>query len=131
MHEVAIAQAILEQVGVELGRAKATGRVTRIEVAVGRLSGVNPDALRFALELLAPGTLLESARLDIQQPKPICCCTACGARTEIDELQTDCPACASPEITFEGGRELILQAIELDESPPPVCPDPPSVSRCR
>ena len=125
MHEVAIADAIIEQVVAELGRAGATGRVTRIEVAVGRLSGVNPDALRFALELLAPGTLVESARLDIHQPKPLCCCAACGARTEIDELETHCPVCASPDVTLQGGQELILQAIELEEANPPARSESP------
>jgi hydrogenase nickel incorporation protein HypA/HybF len=115
MHEVAIVDALIEQVEEEVRRAEATGRVTRLELPIGRLSGVNPDSIRFALELLTPGTLLESARVDIRQPQVFCACSACGTRTEIDDLNTHCPRCSSPEITLEGGRELTLETIELED----------------
>jgi hydrogenase nickel incorporation protein HypA/HybF len=118
MHEVAIVDALIEQVAKEVRRAGAAGRVTRLELSIGRLSGVSPDALRFALELLAPGTVVESARVDIRQPKALCCCAACGARTEIDDLQTGCPRCASREVTLEGGRDMLLESIELEEPEP-------------
>jgi len=115
MHEVAIVDAIIEQVQDEVRRAGAAGRVSRIELSIGRLSGVSPDAIRFALEFLAPGTLLESAQLAIREPRALCSCAACGARSEIDELEADCPRCASRDVTIEGGRELILESIELED----------------
>lgn len=123
MHEVAIVEALIEQVQDEVRRAGATGRVMRIELVIGRLSGVHPDSIRFALEWLAPGTVLESARLDIRQPGVSCVCAACGARSEVDELDSLCPQCASREVTLDGGRELILESIEL-EDPEPEDPTP-------
>jgi hydrogenase nickel incorporation protein HypA/HybF len=118
MHEVAIVDALIEQVEEEVRRAGATGRVTRLELSIGRLSGVSADALRFALELLAPGTVVQSAQVDIRQPRALCCCSACGARTEIDDLQTGCPRCASREVAIEGGREMLLESIETEEPDP-------------
>jgi hydrogenase nickel incorporation protein HypA/HybF len=116
VHEVAIVDALIEQVEEEVRRAGATGRVTRLELSIGRLSGVSADSVRFALELLAPGTLVESAQVDIHQPKALCCCEACGERTEIDALDCRCPRCASGDITIEGGREMILESIELEDA---------------
>ena len=118
MHEVAIVDALIEQIGDEVRRAGATGRVTRVELLIGRLSGVNPDSIRFALEWLAPGTVVEAARLDIRQPALTCLCAACGARSEVDELDASCPSCTSREITFDGGRELLLETIELEDPTP-------------
>jgi hydrogenase nickel incorporation protein HypA/HybF len=118
MHEVAIVGALIEQVEEEVRRSGIEGRVVRLELSIGRLSGVSTDSLRFAMELLAPGTVVESAQIDIRQPKAVCCCTACGGRTEIDDLLADCPRCASGEVTIEGGREMMLESIELEDPRP-------------
>ena len=115
MHELAIVEALLEQVGRELHRARQTGRVKRLELTVGRLSGVHCPSLRFAFELLAPGTSVEGAALEIHEPRAVCACRGCGRRQEIDELVIQCPACGSPEIAIEEGRELMLQSIEVED----------------
>ena len=115
MHEVAVADALIEQVQNEVGRAGASGRVTRVALVVGRLSGVSVDSLRFALDLLVQGTALASARFDIAEPKAVGCCAACGDRTEIEDLEARCPRCGSLDLTVEGGRDLLLESIDLEE----------------
>ncbi|MFZ5831137.1 MAG: hydrogenase maturation nickel metallochaperone HypA [Planctomycetota bacterium] len=113
MHELAIAEALIEQVERELSRAGHPGPVVKLELAVGRLTGVHSDSLRFAFELLAPGTLLENAEVEIAQPKAACACRHCGTRLEIDEIVLHCPKCQSNEIVIEGGRDLLLESIEV------------------
>ncbi len=120
MHELAIVEALIEQVGTELDRAGRgtrlrVGSVKRLELAVGRLSGVHCDSLRFAFELLSPGTPAEGAKLSIREPPAISRCHRCGASTEIAEMVIDCPQCGSPEIVIEEGRELLLESIEIDD----------------
>jgi hydrogenase nickel incorporation protein HypA/HybF len=115
MHELSIANALVEQVERELRRAGQKGRILRLELAIGRLSGVHVDSLRFAFELISPGTIVEGAELDITEPRAVCQCQACGAREETDELVAECPQCHSPEIVIEEGRELLLQSIEIDD----------------
>jgi len=109
---------LIEQVKETLAEAKCQGRVARIELSIGRLSGVNCEAFRFAFELLVPGTLLEDAEVLIRQPKARSRCQSCKARCEIenDELPLVCPRCGSEEITIEGGRELVLQGIDVEET---------------
>jgi hydrogenase nickel incorporation protein HypA/HybF len=118
MHEFSIVEAVIGQVGEELAAAGQSGRVTRVELSIGRLSGVNCDSVRFAFEVLAPGTSVEGAEIVIQQPKAVCRCGACQCRQEIDELVIECPHCGSPEVTIEGGRDMILQSIEVEELSP-------------
>lgn len=118
MHEVAIVDALIAQVEEEVRRAGASGRVVRLELSVGRISGVSVDAIRFALELLAPGTIVESAHVEIRQPSAVVSCAACGHRAEIENIPARCPRCESHELSVEGGRELLLESIELEETPP-------------
>jgi hydrogenase nickel incorporation protein HypA/HybF len=115
MHELSIVEALIDQVGQELDRAGHQGRVLRLELSIGRLSGVHSESVRFAYGLLAPNTRVENAELVIQEPKAVCCCHACSVRTEIDDLVVQCPCCASSDITIEGGRELLLQSIEIED----------------
>ncbi|MGO9110416.1 MAG: hydrogenase maturation nickel metallochaperone HypA [Thermoguttaceae bacterium] len=113
MHELAIAEALIEQVATELDRAGQNGAVKQLELAVGKLSGVHCDSLRFAFELLSPGTPAEGAELLIREPPAMSRCHQCGAATEITEIVIDCPQCGSPEIVIEEGRELLLETIEI------------------
>jgi len=115
MHELSIAEALIEQVGEELGRAGQKGPAKRLELAVGRLSGVHCDALRFAFELLSPGTPAAGAELLIRQPPAVTRCQECGESTEIVEIVIACPRCSSPQIVIEEGRELLLESIELED----------------
>ncbi len=114
MHELSIVQTLIEQVDQEVHRAGARGRVTRLELIVGRLSGVNPDAVRFAFEMLAPGTIVQDAQLHIAEPRATCSCRTCAARTEIDELTLRCSTCGSDDVSIEGGRDLVLQSIDVE-----------------
>jgi hydrogenase nickel incorporation protein HypA/HybF len=116
MHELSIVDALIEQVGREVHRSGHGGKVRGVELHVGRLSGVNCDSLRFAFELLAPGTLVEGAKIEIRQVKAACCCRTCNTRAEIDDLVFRCPKCAGHDIVIEGGRDLMLQSIEVDDA---------------
>jgi hydrogenase nickel incorporation protein HypA/HybF len=115
MHELSIAEALIEQVTAELDRAGQRGPVKGIELAIGRMSGVHCGALRFGLELLAPGTVIEGAAVSIREPPAVSRCRACGAETEIDDMVSECPRCHSPEIAIEQGREMLLESIELED----------------
>ena len=117
MHELSVVDALIGQVRGEVERSGHSGRITRVELVIGRLSGVNVDSFRFAYEMLSPGTLLDTAELAISEPRAICHCHGCGARSEIDDLLALCPKCQSDNLSVEGGQELLLQSIELENGP--------------
>lgn len=120
MHELAIVDAIIQQVTAEVQASGHAGRVKRIDLSIGRLSGVHPDSVRFGFEALSPGTTLEGAELAIEEPPALCTCSACGRETELVdmlELVAACPQCGSGRIVVHGGRELLLMSVELEETP--------------
>ena len=110
---MSIVQALIEQVDAEVAQASLRGPVIGLDLTIGRLSGVHVDSIRFAFELLSPGTIVAGAELRIAQPRPRVVCHACGAQTEVEQIELQCPACGSDRITIEGGAELLLQSIEL------------------
>jgi hydrogenase nickel incorporation protein HypA/HybF len=114
VHELSIVDAIIEQVQKEVEQAGAQGRVARLDLTIGRLSGVCVDSIRFAFEMLAPGTILEGTEVRIREPRAVCACRACGTGTEIDDLAAACPQCGSLDVAIEGGRELLLETIEIE-----------------
>jgi len=115
VHELSIVEAILDQAEREIRRSGQEGPVRRLELSIGHLSGVNCDSLRFAFDLLSPDTAFAGAELQIHQPAALCCCRACGARNEVTEFAGECPKCGSDDILIEGGRDMLLESIELDD----------------
>lgn len=118
VHEVAIAEALLEEVEREAAAAGACGRVERLRVTVGRLSGVYPEALRFAFEALSAGTRAAGAELEIREVPAFLRCQRCGERTVAEDLFSHCARCGSAEVAVEGGQELLLDSIEVEEASP-------------
>ena len=116
MHEVAIVETLIRQVADEVEQSGHTGRVTRLDLIVGRLSGASAEAIRFAFELLSKDDpLLDGAELVIDEQKAVCRCQACGVETEIDELVAACPVCESGQIQIVGGNDLMLASIDLED----------------
>ncbi|RMF95490.1 MAG: hydrogenase maturation nickel metallochaperone HypA [Planctomycetota bacterium] len=120
MHEVALVQALIENVEQEIREAGVSGKVVRLQLSVGKLSGAFPEAIEFAFSLLSPGTIVEGAELVILTPEAEYVCDACGNTGVAEEIFRQCPACRSGSIRFQGGRDLTLDSIELDT------PDEPS-----
>jgi hydrogenase nickel incorporation protein HypA/HybF len=110
MHELSLAGSILQLVEGS-ARNEAFQRVRSLRLSVPALAGVEVAALRFALAALAPGSLLEGARVDIDEPLGQACCSACGAQVEIVEHGTPCPSCGSYALQVTGGTEM--RVVEL------------------
>ena len=113
VHELGIATSALEAA---LARARDAGaeHVRRLELRVGELSGVEPEALRFALETILPGTAAEGAAVEIAPVAAIARCAECGRDfAPMDGTVFDCPECGSVRVTIRQGRELELTRMEI------------------
>lgn len=115
MHEASIVQELLTTAEQEVRRSGGTGRIVRLGLTVGRLSGAHPEALRFAFEILSEGTLAEGASLEICQTQAVCRCRSCGAQTQVEDIFALCCKCGSADVSIEGGRELLLDTIDVEE----------------
>ncbi len=116
MHELSIATELLRLCEERLERRGARA-LSRVRVAVGELSSVDPRLLRYAWEGLVAGTPHERAVLDIEWHAAAQSCALCG---EVIERQPGtwmrvCPGCGLA-LRVEGGDELDLLGIESDDS---------------
>jgi hydrogenase nickel incorporation protein HypA/HybF len=105
MHEVSLAAGVLQLVE-EAAAREAFGRVLSLRLAAGRLAGVDVHALSFALESLAPGTLLEGAHVEIDEPPGQAWCLGCQQSITLERRGEACPACGGHRLHPTGGTEL-------------------------
>ena len=108
MHELAIAQGVIDQVTQRL----PDGRVTRVRLEIGSLSGVVADSLLFCFDLAAEGTNLAGARLEISETAARCNCRQCGREFTPDGLLPLCP-CGSADVRVLSGEELRISSVEV------------------
>lgn len=103
---------LLEQVEAIAAERTASG-VTRIELDIGPLSGVEPDLLRNAYPIAVAGTLAESAELVINDMPIVVRCTGCGAESEASANRLVCGSCGDFRTRIASGDEMILRRVEL------------------
>lgn len=117
MHELSIAEALLEVCEREV-TAHGGGTIERACVAVGELSGVEPDLLRFAWEAVVAGGPHAGAALDVEFRPASQTCGDCGeiATRAAGSWMRICPECGQP-LRVEGGDELDLLRVTLLEGP--------------
>jgi hydrogenase nickel incorporation protein HypA/HybF len=112
MHEMSLAESVV-QIAEETARANGGGRVTTVLLQVGRLAGVEIDALRFCFDAASRQSLAAGARLVIEQPDGQAWCLPCGETVPLAGLGEPCPRCGSHQLQVTGGNELRVQEIEI------------------
>lgn len=114
MHEMSLAGGVLKVVDDAAAR-EPFARVQRLTLAAGALAGVEVRALRFALEVMAPGTRLEGAEIVIEEPPGQAWCMVCGDTMTIATRADPCPRCGGHQLQATGGTELkVIDLIVLD-----------------
>jgi len=89
-----------------------------IYLKLGRLAGVEKEALLSSFELARSGTCLAEARLEIEEVPIEVFCTVCQAPRTLESMQWFvCPECQNPVSEVLHGRELHVVALEIDECP--------------
>jgi hydrogenase nickel incorporation protein HypA/HybF len=66
MHELSIAEELLSII-TEKAQQVGIRKISRIDLRIGEFSGVLPDALVFAFEMLSKDTMSEGARVEIEE----------------------------------------------------------------
>ncbi|MFN2629399.1 MAG: hydrogenase maturation nickel metallochaperone HypA [Gaiellaceae bacterium] len=113
MHELSIAGAVVE---ICCDNARG-GTVVKVELKIGRLRQVVPDALAFAFELTAEGTPVEGALLEIEDVPARVACGACELETEVERFPLACGRCGSSAVEVVGGEECQVESLEIEHAP--------------
>lgn len=113
MHELAIAQSIIDTAQREAERHSARV-VTKIKLRLGEFTGVDRDALRFALEVAKRDTAAHEAEMDIDIVRLEAKCRTCRRKSFLFEDPLFlCPDCGEP-VDVISGREMRIEYIEVE-----------------
>jgi len=112
MHEFSIALSIVDIAEKEVKKHKATS-VERIELEIGKLSGIEPQALDFAWEFAVNDTVLEKAKKEIHYIKGKAVCLECSGEYDLENIFDECPFCHSYSKDFKSGKELRVKSLTL------------------
>jgi hydrogenase nickel incorporation protein HypA/HybF len=113
MHELSIALSIVN-IAVETLEKNGGGKVERLYLKLGKLSGVVKDALLFSWELACADTLLEGSCLVIEEIPIAVYCSVCNADRRLEAANNFfCPVCQNLAPQIVQGKELELTALEI------------------
>lgn len=113
MHELSILEGMIQGIESE-ARAQGFHRVCQVRLEVGRLSGADVEALRFAFEAVSQDTLAEGATLEILERPGMGLCRACGHEVEIEARFDPCPDCGEGFLDVTSGTELRIKDIDVE-----------------
>jgi hydrogenase nickel incorporation protein HypA/HybF len=114
MHEASLAGGVLQLVEDTAAR-EGFSRLLVLRLEAGQLAGVDVRALRFALESLAPGTVLEGASFEIEEPPGQAWCLGCSQTVAIAMRGDACPACGGYQLQPTGGMELRVLDMQVSD----------------
>lgn len=113
MHELGIMTSAMEAV-LEQARARGARQVHRVVLRIGALSGVEPEALRFAFDVVTRETPAAGADLEIDAVPARAYCVGCAEEFAAESGFTfSCPRCGGLSAELRHGRELELSRIEI------------------
>ena len=112
MHEIGIIQNTLD-LAVKSARASGATRIHQVRLRVGAMTGVVPDALQFAFEVVRQETMAANAQLQVETVPVTCWCPGCQKEFASADLLYECPQCGRISAELRHGLELELAALEV------------------
>ena len=112
MHELSLMEEVRRLALQEMER-HGGGRLRALTLRIGSLAGVEPEALRFAFEVVMAGSIAADARLQIERVPAVAFCDCCQGEFALDDGLWECPCCGGLSRQLRRGRELQLASLQL------------------
>ncbi len=113
MHELSITQNILSTALEKASEAKA-GKIIKVNLIIGELSGVVDECVQVCFDLLSKGTIAAKASLSFEKIPTQLRCRNCAATFSPDTPGWTCPNCGELRIEIISGRECYIDSIEVE-----------------
>ena len=113
MHEMSIALSIIDLATSEAQKGNAQ-KIVEVELDIGTISGIEIQALNFAMEIAVKDTLLESARIKINRIEAISECMECGEFFNSELTFSQCPECKALNTRVIKGREMQVKSLLVE-----------------
>ena len=112
MHELAVCQALMEQVE-SIALAERADHIVSIHLGIGPLAGVEPRLLEQAIFIARAGGIADEAELVIKSLPVRVSCEQCGQITDALPARLLCGACGNWRTKLVSGDELQLTHVDL------------------
>ncbi len=113
MHELSICEGIIQLID-EQAVAQNFQSVEKVSLEIGKLAGIELEALKFGFDVVIKGTVAEKAKLEIIQVEGMGWCMPCEKNVSVNELFDACPECGSHQIQITSGNEMRVKELEVD-----------------
>ncbi|MGD1854328.1 MAG: hydrogenase maturation nickel metallochaperone HypA [Leptolyngbyaceae cyanobacterium] len=100
-------------VALDYAKAQGARQIHRLQLQIGELSGVDPDALAFAFDVVSNDTLADKAELELISVPVTCYCSSCQQTFQPLEWVYECPCCHRLSVDIRQGRMLELTSLEI------------------
>ena len=95
-------------------KESGAGRVLKVKVAVGELSGVEAGAVEFCYSACARGTAAEGSELEIERVAARAVCRECSCEYRPEDPLAICPRCGAFGGRIVSGDELFVDQISVE-----------------
>lgn len=126
MHELSIASGLLEKL-LDFAEKNPGKKIVEVRLAVGELSHIEHEQLRFCYEAIATETPLEGSKLEIEKIEAMVKCPHCGYRgrpkywdgalSGIPVATLECPSCGKATEATDG-KECAIKSLRCTEVSP-------------
>lgn len=113
MHEMSLAEGVIQLIE-DSARQNAFTRVKTVWLEIGKLSGVEAEAMRFCFDAVARGGIAEGAALEIVETSGTGHCLDCGQSMAVTERFQPCPHCGGFAVSTSGGDEMRVKELEVE-----------------
>jgi len=114
MHELSIAREIFDIIEAERVR-HGFEVVEKVRLRVGGLSGVEPQALEFAFEVIREDTCAAQADLEIEMEPTKLVCRQCQFTTNDNYGPNACKQCGSFDVGIDATAGVDIVSLEVEE----------------
>ena len=115
MHELSIVMNIVD-LAEQTVRAHQARKIDSIVLHIGKLAGIEMDALEFVWESGVRGTVLEGAERKIEICPAIGHCLECGLKFEMEFIYDICPECNGYSKEIIAGKELRVKSLIINKN---------------
>ena len=120
MHEFSVASQIIQR-ALEVAKEKKAKRIKSIELAIGELSMLGEEQLKFWLkELLNKREIAKDIKIKVNSVKAVVKCKKCGYEGNLkSETQNHfhpiffCPKCEDSDIEIKEGRDCVIKRVQV------------------
>ena len=121
MHDLSMANSMVEAI-LDTAKKNDAIKINEAVFEIGELTMLNPEQLRFMMDILREGTIFEDAEIIINMIPTKIECESCGFTGEsktdenMDHLMTvaTCPECENTRVHILQGQECNIKTIKIE-----------------